>query len=92
MRKSRLCVGRVVGSREIGLVTAEAGCRRAFELIVEVARGALQRSVHSRQCVSGYHQVIELRAKPGVHRVTRLALGWKGRVIRNRGLEVLLMA
>jgi len=85
-------VGRVVGPREIGLMTGEAGCRRALELVVEMTGSALQRGMHSRQGVSGYREMIELRSKPGIHRVARLARGRKCRVIGNCGLEILLVA
>lgn len=78
MRHRDLCVRGIVGSSEIGLMTGEAGSRRSLELIVEMARRALKRGVHSRQGVPGYREVIELRSKPGIHRVARLTGYRKG--------------
>lgn len=69
MRKIRTLMGRIVGSGPVLLMAGEAGRRGPFELIVDVARRALERGVHARQSISGHRQVIELGSEPVIDRV-----------------------
>ena len=90
--KISLRVRRIAGPCEVCLVATEAIGRRALEPVTRVASYALQRGVHSSQRITRHGEVIELRPKPVIHRVARIALHRKARVVDRRILRILRVA
>lgn len=56
-------------------MASHTGCGSVLELIVHVARRAIERGMHSGQGEPGEFQVIELYAKPVVESVALFATG-----------------
>ena len=73
LREVRLHMVRVGRALEILQVTAHAVCRRAFELIIDVACGAIQGGMHTGKSKSGVLKVIEADPEPVVHPMTLVA-------------------
>ena len=94
VRQTKLHVGRVLAVGKFGGVARITACRRAFEHIVNVARGAKKCGVRSCQCVPGVFQVVELDSDPVIHAMAGVAGGGEAcsDVIKYRCLIVLLMA
>ena len=87
----------VVGTGRVCEIGPMAGItihRRAFEDVIDMARGACKRGMCAGERVSRVFQVVELGVKPGVHRVAAFACGWEaGRdMIKLGGQKILLMA
>lgn len=94
VREGKLRVTWVICREVLCSVAREAGCRGPLVDIVDMASGASERSVHSRQSEAGVPQMVERCSEPTVHGVAGLAGGWKLRtdVVDDRREEVFLMA
>ena len=92
--QARRNVGRISRRDKLLLMARVAGCRGAFEPVVDVARDAVERGVHSGECKASQLEMIEFGPKPVVHGVAAFAGDGKTRsnVIEGGGFEVLLMA
>lgn len=71
--KSQLQVGRIVGVRKIRAMAGIALRRSSFVDVIQMTRHAGKRRMRPRQRISRVRQVVELGAKPRVHRVAALA-------------------
>lgn len=75
LRESRLHVVGIRRALEIFQMAAHAGCRRTFELIIDVALVALQRRVRADQGKAGVLQMVKIDSEPVVHRRVALFAG-----------------
>ena len=90
-RPARVGIGRPVEIH--GMATVALG-GRALILAADVARGALERGVRSREGIARIFQVIELRAEPRVRAMAGFAGRWEVErgVARLRRLKISVVA
>jgi len=94
VREGKLHMAWITGGDVLRTVASVAGGGSPLVDIVDMASGASERGVHSRQSEAGVPQMVERCSEPTVHGVAGLAGGWKLRtdVVDDRREEVFLMA